>query len=63
MNAVIEQIEKEIRLAEKEIAKMEAEMQRLDGKLEEHKDRKAMLLDMLKLAKEEAQKSAERNDK
>ena len=62
MNAVIEQIEKEIQLAEKDIAKMEAEMQRLDGKLEEHKDRKAMLVDMPRLAKEEAQKSAERND-
>lgn len=62
MNAVIEQIEKEIQLTEKEIAKMEAEMQRLDGKLEEHKDRKVMLADMLKLSKEEVQKSAERND-
>lgn len=62
MKAIIEQIEKEIQLAEKEIVKMEAEMQRIDGKIEEHKDRKAMLLDILKLAKEEAQKIAERND-
>lgn len=61
MNVVIDQIEKEIQLAGKEIVKMEAEMQRLDGKLEEHKDRKAMLVDMLRLAKEEAKKNAERN--
>ena len=61
MKAIIDQIEKEIHLAGKEIAKMEAEMQRLDGKIEEHKDRKAMLVDMLRLAKEEARKSEERN--
>lgn len=52
MKYLMAEIEKGIKLTDKEISKIELEMSRLDGRLEEHKDRRVMLEGLLKAAED-----------